>query len=147
MGDFGGFQHSFVSRGKKGGHIDITKSMEDFQDFISLNNLMDVELGGSIFTWSNRRKGDQLIQVKLDRALISWGWLKKEFGLFSLPRIGSDHNPILFQIKEKERRRVLFRFEYMWLLDEDITELLKKWWNIKIKGMTLFRIVKKPFSC
>ena len=40
---------------------------------------MDMDLHGIEFTWSNKRTGDECIQARLDRALISLDWTKDLF--------------------------------------------------------------------
>lgn len=42
--------------------------------FINDNGLIDLDLMGSKFTWSNRRVGMDNIQVILDRALVTISW-------------------------------------------------------------------------
>ncbi|KAH9298637.1 hypothetical protein KI387_030319, partial [Taxus chinensis] len=59
MGDF----NTPLNPGEKfGGNSDFSISMEDFAGFISTLNLMDIELHGNQYTWSNRRIGENLIQ-------------------------------------------------------------------------------------
>ena len=71
MGDF----NSPLYPSKKiGGMIDFNDSMKDLADFINDNDLLDMEMDGAKFTWSNNRKGVDLIQVKLDRLLVLIGW-------------------------------------------------------------------------
>ncbi|KAH9320632.1 hypothetical protein KI387_015271 [Taxus chinensis] len=52
MGDF---NTPLNPREKFGGNSDFSNNMEDFVDFISYLNLMDIELHGNQYTWSNRR--------------------------------------------------------------------------------------------
>jgi hypothetical protein len=52
---------------KVGGMDDFNDSMKDLVEFINKNDLMDMDMCGVKFTWSNNRKGIDLIQVKLDR--------------------------------------------------------------------------------
>ena len=59
---------------KIGGMIDFNDSMKDLADFINNNDLLDMEMDGVKFTWSNNRKGVNHIQVKLDRLLVLAGW-------------------------------------------------------------------------
>ncbi len=50
--------------------MDFTNSIKDLVGFINKNDLMDMEMHGVKFTWSNNRKWVELIQVKLDRLLV-----------------------------------------------------------------------------
>ena len=53
--------------------IDFNDSMKDLADFINNNDLLDMEMDGVKFTWSNNKKGVDLFQVKLDRLLVQQG--------------------------------------------------------------------------
>ena len=48
----------------------------DLMDFINKEGLMDLDLHGIDFTWSNKRLGNDCIQAHLDRALISLHWTR-----------------------------------------------------------------------
>jgi hypothetical protein len=48
----------------------------DLSNFISRQALMDLNLRGTKYNWSNRRVGEDLIQVKLDRAFIFHEWIQ-----------------------------------------------------------------------
>lgn len=70
MGDFNSPLYPLE---KIGGMIDFNDSMKDLASFININDLLDMEMHGVKFTWSNNRKGVDLIQVKLDRLLVPEG--------------------------------------------------------------------------
>jgi len=53
--------------------VDFTDSMKDLNEFISKDDLIDIEMHGVRFTWLNNRKGFDLIQVKLDKILVLVG--------------------------------------------------------------------------
>ena len=56
---------------KLGGNRDYPKSLQDLHDFMGRMDLIDVELRGNPFTWTNNRKGNDLIQVRLDRLMMT----------------------------------------------------------------------------
>lgn len=66
----GDFNTPLCHSKKLGGIEDFSNSIFDFANFISNPGLLDVELLGSKFTWSNYHSGNDLIQVKLDCILI-----------------------------------------------------------------------------
>ena len=70
MGDFNTPLSHFE---KMGGNRDSPQSMQDLHEFMRKMDLIDVELRGNPFTWSNNKKGNELIQVRLDRLLVSRG--------------------------------------------------------------------------
>ena len=56
---------------KLGGNRDCPKSLQDLNDFMIRMDFIDVELRGNPYTWTNNRKGKDLIQVRLDRLLVT----------------------------------------------------------------------------
>ena len=113
---------ALATGGKKGGNTSYTKSMEDLSDFLENNGLVDLELEGSKYTWANRRVGTELIQIILDRFLVIHLYMINQiYSLKSLPRIGSNDNPILLNLGlnlvKKERP---FKLENIWLDHPDL---------------------------
>jgi len=98
---------------------------------------MDMNLIRFHFTWSNRRLGENHIQIHLDRFLVSQEGLMI-FGvsmLTTLPKIGLDHNPLLWEaLKGKRVANNPFRFELMWLTQEDLQDKIKDWRGWSFKG-------------
>lgn len=85
-----------------------------------------------------------LIQVRLDRSLISNHWFFYYYcSLKALSRIGSDHFPISFIADPiKKKKNIPFRFEKMWISHPALKGDIRKWWNISIHGTVMFRIAK-----
>ena len=63
MGDFNSPLYPLE---KLGGIDDLFKNMQDLLDFINTYDLVDMDLQQNPFTWSNNRKGNESIQVRLD---------------------------------------------------------------------------------
>lgn len=107
--------------------------------------LLDLDLLGDKFTWSNKRSGGDLIQVRLDRGIISLEWIRDaSCRLNALSRIGFDHFSICLSISPLTGRRAFhFRFEKMWILAPKIHENIFKWWNVDIQGTLMIRVAKK----
>lgn len=92
----GDFNTPLYPSEKLGGLTNYNDSMLDFADFIRKNDLLDLDLQGNPFTWSNNIKGSNLIQVRLDRFLGSANWdLGNNTSLSNLPHTIYDHSPIL----------------------------------------------------
>ena len=70
------FNSPLIDDDKCGGLATNYDSKLDLTNFIHNLAFMDMDLLGGSFTWSNRRVGVECIQVRLDRALISPGWLQ-----------------------------------------------------------------------
>lgn len=103
---------------------------------------MDIPLIGSHFTWTNRRQGNQLIQVKLDRFLISSNWnILQNVSLTSFPRMGSDHSTRLLEWDDRVIKKPYpFRYEIMWTLHPDFKSLIEECWNLPCDGTPMFRL-------
>lgn len=104
-------------------------------------------MGNQNFTWSNMQSNPTL--AKLDRFLISTEWdhtypLSK---VMVIPRITSDHSPILLSSSDKMTKR-LFRIEEVWLAREDFYNLVPVWWNeMPKKGSSVLTVVAKLRHC
>ena len=67
MGDF---NTTLYHSEKLGGNKDCPESLQDLNDFMSRMDFIDVELRGNPFTWTNNRKGRDLIYVRLDKLMV-----------------------------------------------------------------------------
>ena len=137
----GDFNTPLFPGDKKGGNISFSESMQDFQNFVNSNALMDIHLRRFSYTWSNRRLGDGHIQICLDRVLISQESLSSfgDSSLSALPKIGSDHNPLVWEVQKEVRLfKSPFRFELMWLSQEDLQDKIKFWGSKSFEGSILF---------
>nr|XP_023928304.1 uncharacterized protein LOC112039655 [Quercus suber] len=118
-----------------------SRCMYDFSDFISHHGLMDNSLEGGLFTWSNSTSAS-----RIDRFLLSPD-LADYFSHFSqkrLPRVLSDHFPILLESGSHRKGRIPFRFENMWLKAEGFLDKVKAWWeNYHFQGTPSFILAKK----
>ena len=104
----------------------ITNPMQDFTDFIFSNGLMDIPMVGGQYTWSNNNS-----RSRLDRFLFSPN-IEEHFTMVSqrrLPRLCSDHFPILLECGPTLYGRSPFRFENMWLKSECFHEKVQRWWE------------------
>ena len=114
-------------------------------EFINKEGLMDMDLYGIQFTLSNKRVGNECIQTRLDRALISSDWTKDFIcKLEACQKIGSDHFPLIFtSAKINLKKNFPFRFEKMWMQHPQFESKMEEWWSIGIEGTTLFRVASK----
>ena len=91
--------------------------VESFHHLISELALCDLVASGQRFTWMNRRKEDNFVMERLDRAFASVDWINAypNYALRNFPIIRSDHGPIILDIDlQQSFRRRPFRFEYIW---------------------------------
>jgi endonuclease/exonuclease/phosphatase family metal-dependent hydrolase len=87
-----------------------------FNDWINKHGLINFKICNKSFTWANNQ--DTLIMAAIDRILACTNW-ECHFPLTTvkaLPRVGSDHTPLLLYTGENspplER---MFRFEKWWI--------------------------------
>lgn len=117
----------------------ISKGMKDFNEFIDSNELMDMPLHGSSFTWSDNRAIPTM--VRLDRFLVTNGWEEQHLDAIqqTLPRLLSDHSPITLEAKGKPTIRAPFRFENFWLKLPNFTRRVEEWWQeFEVQGMACY---------
>eukprot|EP00253_Pinus_taeda_P022337 PITA_22337 len=86
---------------KKGGTRALIKDVAAFQIFSENMKLIDIETNNGLCTWNNKRGGNSQVASKLDRFMISEDLmlLDKEIMAEILPFSGSDHWPVLMEIK------------------------------------------------
>ncbi|XP_077212805.1 uncharacterized protein LOC143847904 [Tasmannia lanceolata] len=121
----GDFNEVLDSRDRLGGQR-ITVGMRTFADFIAINELADLPLGGSSFTWA---RGSN--RSRLDRFLLSGDWLAAISEVYqqALPHSVSDHCPILLSPKMESWGTPPFRFELAWLENPLLEAQLVRWWS------------------
>ncbi|XP_042056297.1 uncharacterized protein LOC121800870 [Salvia splendens] len=137
----GGDFNTFVSKEERqGSRLNRTGEMLDFVDAINDCQLLDLGADGAKFTWA---RGETF--ERLDRALIGEGWLE----LFSatrvpnLPRVLSDHSPLLIQCHSPGPPvRPPFRFQNMWVRHESFIKEVERDWMIPTgeRGMVNLQI-------
>ncbi|KAK9986163.1 hypothetical protein SO802_031114 [Lithocarpus litseifolius] len=96
----GDFSEVLIGDDKFGGrHININRALE-FKDCVDTYNFLDLGFSGPKFTWSNKRQVSNLILERIDRCFVNpvWRILYLEASVTHLPRIFSDHCPVLIEL-------------------------------------------------
>lgn len=125
---WGNFRGILWSHEKWGGAAPDKWRLKLFQNFISNAHLRDLHFQGPDFTWFAMRNGIVYLKERLDRALGNADWClsQSRTQVFHLPKIGSDHRPILVDTSPAEiRGRPLFRYEQYWNSHEDCAIVIK----------------------
>ncbi|KAG2680435.1 hypothetical protein I3760_11G099200, partial [Carya illinoinensis] len=100
-------------------------AMAEFSDLIFELDLVDLPLAGGDFTWSNGRTWS-----RLDRFLVSLSWEAHFPDLCQkhLPRLSSNHFPILLDCGGIHEGRRYFKFKNMWLKADGFCRV-REWWS------------------
>ena len=126
----------------KGGRID--NSMKRFSDILNDLGLRDLSLQGGPYTWRGGLNGRS--KSRLDRFVVSSDWKSHCCKVVQscLPRLVSDHCPILLDSNGVRTGPSPFRFELMWLKYAGFKEALKGWWkNLQFHGSYSFILSAK----
>ena len=104
---------------------------------------------GLIYTWINRRAGDQFLARKLDRSLQN----KCSLDMFpnavtEFLNLGlSDHCPMIVNLNNSldpcPNKRCPFKFCNLWADHPDFLDLVKDAWNIEVYGTPMYRLTRK----
>ena len=94
---------------------------------------MDLGFQGPRFTWTNKSLAwNGPIQERLDSGLgnAKWKLLFPTAEIHHLPRVKSDHCPIMLLTDPCERKSPKpFRFEQMWLTDPSFPSVVEQGWK------------------
>lgn len=127
----GDFNEILWPQEKWGGNAPDNWRMNLLHSFISNGQLRDLHFQGPAFTWFALKHGRVNIKERLDRAFGNSAWCSTQSRtqVFHLPKIGSDHRPIIVDTSPTETRgRKLFRYEQLWLTSSNISPM-KNWYS------------------
>ena len=130
MGDF----NDMTSNDEKLGGLLVNRSrISAFRNCIDNCGLIDLGFHGPCFTWTNKSPVWQTtIKERWDRGLGNAEWLMlfPSAQIHHLPRVKSDHCPILLDTNPFERKPSKpFWFEQMWLTDPTFPSLIQNSWQ------------------
>ncbi|KAL4324684.1 hypothetical protein GQ457_11G014580 [Hibiscus cannabinus] len=114
---------------RKGGALGRSGVCSHFCDFMLNYGLLDMGFNGPQFTW---RRGT-LFQ-RLDRCLCNRSWYVHfaRSEVFHLPKLGSDHRPIMLDsgVDFRDRGNMPFRYVVAWNEHEDFADMLASVWEM-----------------
>ncbi|XP_019160892.1 PREDICTED: uncharacterized protein LOC109157440 [Ipomoea nil] len=110
-----------------------TQRSADFALWIQNEGLIDLGFSGSKLTWVKEGSVNPLKGTRLDRALCNVDWKLRfpDVTVTHLPRISSDHAPILLQNKGGRKRSNIspFIFQAAWLTHPDFRTVVRHLWR------------------
>lgn len=131
MGDFNAMVSQDEHRG--GSNYYYSRKASVFSEFIAANNLLYVNYVGSPFTWCNNQLGLARRWARLDCCLVNMWWANSidSCVIKHLPRLHSDHSPLLLSIYPRNSfvKKRIFRFDNFWLEHVGCHEAVRKAWN------------------
>ncbi|GKV17362.1 hypothetical protein SLEP1_g27876 [Rubroshorea leprosula] len=129
----GDFNDVTAQNEKFGGNPVPQYRIRAYTDCMNSCDLLDIGFIGPKFTWVNKRDNHQLIRERLDRAWANPAWkiLFPEATLIHLPRVYSDHCPILLSLEQTFpcSNKKPFRLEKFWLEHESFKDLVASNWT------------------
>jgi hypothetical protein len=98
----------------------------EFQSFVNSMDLEDVPVLGRNFSWFHPNGRSM---SRIDRALVSDEWISLwgTPSLWILPRVVSDHCPLVLKHNSLDWGPRPFRFNNHWLLHKDFKVLVEEW--------------------
>lgn len=93
---------------------------------------MDLGFRGDPFSWTNNQQGDDNILERLDIAMATQHWRTSNphAGVTHLPRIASDHVPILLQTRVIDwQGSKNYKFEHLWLTHPQLQQVVTSAWS------------------
>ena len=133
----GDFNAILGSHERVGGKPPNATSCSDFSMMIDNCNLEEIPTKGSPFTWA-RLSSRGYMECRLDRALCNSHWLDlwDNIECFTLPRLYSDHNPLVLNLSDQSYKGPKpFRFMKMWTEHIDFKKFIEsKWKSYTVTG-------------
>ncbi|KAL7160678.1 hypothetical protein ABFS83_01G113200 [Erythranthe nasuta] len=120
---------------KQGGSNAHMTGMQDFNDFSVDARLTYACFVSNIFTWSNNQRGQNRIWQRLGRILLN----AEAFTAISatvdhLPRLESDHCPLLLNFGQLQTKPSCFYFQNMWMEHHNYQDFVASFWQQIIPG-------------
>ncbi|GKE82092.1 RNA-directed DNA polymerase, eukaryota, reverse transcriptase zinc-binding domain protein, partial [Tanacetum coccineum] len=111
------------------------QDVDNFNSFIDNSGLIDLPLGGRLFTWMNK-SGTKL--SKLDQFLISEEVVEAlpDVRVTFIDPLWSDHNPILLHVSKSDFGPIPLNLFHSWLLRDSFDRVIKteiKQWHSETK--------------
>ncbi|KAI9117550.1 hypothetical protein K1719_011716 [Acacia pycnantha] len=130
-GDFNEIKSPLEQKG--GGRVNISRCRK-FNEWIQHCNLIDMDMSGPFFTWKwPKWEGLDRVYKRLDRCLCNVNCLEafEDVEIRSLPRVSSDHHPILVKLRVDSIRGGVrnFRYEVAWQMHDNFVEFMQNNWR------------------
>ncbi|KAF1894130.1 hypothetical protein Lal_00004049, partial [Lupinus albus] len=119
---------------------------EEFKLFTDVGSFIHLGTIGADFTWTNRRIGLAETEERLDKSICNEDWMStwNQISCSTLPRIASDHHPLLLCFSLAIIPRFSsFKFHKVWLSNVDCQRVVAEVWRVEVVGCPLFVLSQK----
>uniref|UniRef100_A0A803QE60 Reverse transcriptase domain-containing protein n=1 Tax=Cannabis sativa TaxID=3483 RepID=A0A803QE60_CANSA len=142
MGDFNDILFKEERIGKRVKYLEET----EFINCVGSCMLEDVKYGGCLYTWNNKRQGNERICSKIDRVLANQKWLDSFSSaevIFAAEEL-FDHTPAIISLShEILGGKKPFKYFKMWTAHPSYNGIVSGVWNQRIDGSKMYQIVTK----
>lgn len=129
----GDFNDMCFADEKMGGREHPRRFLNGFRETLQDCELLDLGFVGPKYTWEKSRGKENWVQERLDRGLATQQWrnLFPTAEVRVLEVATSDHLPLHLHLKKQiyVQKRKRFRFENVWVKDQDCLNLVKTSWE------------------
>ncbi|CAN6558781.1 unnamed protein product [Malus baccata var. baccata] len=143
----GDFNAILGAHEQMGGGRPSQASCAEFSNMSDTCNFTHLNTSGAAFTWSNGWRSRGRTERRLDRSLCDISWFDSwpHSNCIALPKVVSDHNPLIFSGSRVLRNgHRPFRFQSMWVQHPSFRETVTHCWrNTVVYGCPMFIILQK----
>ena len=133
----GDFNMIFGPKEKSGGNYGRDQMFSFVEELSHQWDLLNFKPEKGIYTWTNNWVGTDHISTHLDRFLVQGSLLLEKMLISSkiLPKLTSNHKPILLLLEEEENLGpLLFRYNPLWTERDEFMKVVQTTWSTHITG-------------
>ncbi|XP_019175452.1 PREDICTED: uncharacterized protein LOC109170754 [Ipomoea nil] len=128
-GDF----NSVITRDETNNYVSFSaQRSSDFVNWINEEGFVDMGYSGPKLTWVKHETTDGAKGARLDRAMCNLEWRGRypEAVVEHLPRVASDHAPLLIRLygRQCSNRLNFFHFQAAWITHQDLQQVVGRIW-------------------
>ncbi|KAI9117842.1 hypothetical protein K1719_011257 [Acacia pycnantha] len=147
-GDFNEIKSPLEQQG--GGRVNEIRCRK-FSEWIQTCGLLDMEANDHFFTWKGPKwEGLDRVYKRLDRCLCNVNWLEVFVNaeVRVVPRVGSDHHPMLVKscadLSFAGRRN--FKYEMMWKMHENFVDFMRSSWKANEDTHVMLNLLQRDLK-
>ncbi|XP_062118180.1 uncharacterized protein LOC133831781 [Humulus lupulus] len=142
VGDF----NEILNYDERAGSKNHKKPSDSFKECVMYCQMEDLKFSGCFFTWNNKKKPEERIFSKIDRALVNLKWTDSfvNSDVVFLPEGEFDHCPILISFyQDVSMGKKPFRYFSTWKTTQNYKTEVRQSWQIPITVTPMYQLVGK----